>query len=101
MKSENLSLEYCSGSSPMMAMADFKPEVHKLIHNLVLQIHNNEADIEKSILVFLPTYHALEKQWFILKPFGDLFKVHILHRSVDTEQALKAMRICKLHRKVT
>ncbi|XP_075524079.1 DExH-box ATP-dependent RNA helicase DExH8 isoform X1 [Primulina tabacum] len=100
MKSENLSLEYCSGSSPMMAMADLKPEVHKLIHNLVLQIHNNEADIEKSILVFLPTYYALEQQWFILKPFSDLFKVHILHRSVDTEQALKAMRIWKSHRKI-
>lgn len=84
-----------------MAEAIFKPEVHKLIHDLVLYIHKNEPDIEKSILVFLPTFYALEQQWFLLKPFGECFKVHILHRSIDTEQALKAMRIWKSHRKVT
>ncbi|KAL0420033.1 UNVERIFIED_CONTAM: DExH-box ATP-dependent RNA helicase DExH8 [Sesamum radiatum] len=83
-----------------MAQPDFKPEVHKLIHNLVLHIHNNEPDIEKSILVFLPTYYTLEQQWFLLKPFSESFKVHILHRSIDTEQALRAMKIWKSHRKV-
>ncbi|KAK4407009.1 DExH-box ATP-dependent RNA helicase DExH8 [Sesamum angolense] len=78
---EDLSLEYCSGPNPKMAQPDFKPEVHKLIHNLVLHIHNNEPDIEKS-LVFLPTYYTLEQQWFLLKPFSESFKVHILHRSL-------------------
>ncbi|KAL0371451.1 UNVERIFIED_CONTAM: DExH-box ATP-dependent RNA helicase DExH8 [Sesamum angustifolium] len=97
---ENLSLEYCSGPNPKMAQPDFKPEVHKLIHNLVLHIHHNEPDIEKSILVFLPTYYTLEQQWFLLKPFSESFKVHILHRSIDTEQALRAMKIWKSHRKV-
>ncbi|XP_011079666.1 DExH-box ATP-dependent RNA helicase DExH8 isoform X1 [Sesamum indicum] len=97
---ENLSLEYCSGPNPTMAQPDFKPEVHKLIHNLVLHIHKNEPDIEKSILVFLPTYYTLEQQWFLLKPFSESFKVHILHRSIDTEQALRAMKIWKSHRKV-
>ncbi|KAL0435891.1 UNVERIFIED_CONTAM: DExH-box ATP-dependent RNA helicase DExH8 [Sesamum radiatum] len=96
---ENLSSEYCSGPNPTMAQPDFKPEVHKLIHNLVLHIHNNEPDIEKSILVFLPTYYTLEQQWFLLKPFSESFKVHILHRSIDTEQALRAMKIWKSHRK--
>lgn len=83
-----------------MADAGIKAEVHKLIHDLLLHIHKNEPDIEKSILVFLPTYYSLEQQWFLLKPFSRIFKVHILHRSVDTEQALKAMKIWKSHRKV-
>ncbi|KAH6823976.1 zinc finger helicase family protein [Perilla frutescens var. hirtella] len=100
MESENLSLKYCSAPSPKMALADLKPEVHKLIHDLVLHIHKNEPDIEKSILIFLPTYYALEQQWFLLKPFGESFKVHVLHSSIDTDQALRAMRIWKSHRKV-
>uniref|UniRef100_A0A5B7B8U8 RNA helicase n=1 Tax=Davidia involucrata TaxID=16924 RepID=A0A5B7B8U8_DAVIN len=98
--SELLSLRYCSGPSPSMADADIKPEVHKLIHDLVLHIHENEPDIEKSILVFLPTYYSLEQQWFFLKPLSSSFKVHILHSSIDTDQALMAMKIWKSHRKV-
>ncbi|KAH1073980.1 hypothetical protein J1N35_026308 [Gossypium stocksii] len=98
--SELITSRYCSGPCPSMADAEIKPEVHKLIHELVLYIHDNEPDIEKSILVFLPTYYALEQQWYLLKPFSSSFKVHILHRSVDTEQALMAMKIWKSHRKV-
>ncbi|KAL6978391.1 RNA helicase [Sarracenia purpurea var. burkii] len=98
--SEILSMKYCSGRAPSAADANIKLEVHKLIHDLVLHIHKNEPDIEKSILIFLPTYHSLEQQWFLLKPFGKQFKVHILHRSVDTEKALMAMKIWKSHRKV-
>lgn len=94
-------MQYCSGASPLMSEVDFKPDVYKLIHDLVIHIHENEPDIEKSILIFLPTYFALEKQWFLLKPFSELFKVHILHRSIDIEQALKAMKVWKSHRKVT
>ena len=97
--SSSLSLRYCSGSTP--ANANIKPEVHKLNHDLVLHIHKNEPDIEKSILVFLPTYYSLEQQWHLLKPLSSSFKVHILHSSVDTEQALMAMRIWKSHRKVS
>lgn len=95
-----LSTRYLSGPSPSMDNADIKPEVHKLIHDLVLQIHKNEPDIEKSILVFLPTYQSLEQQWYLLKPLSSCFKIHILHRSIDTEQALMAMKIWKSHRKV-
>ncbi|OMO81923.1 Zinc finger, CCCH-type [Corchorus olitorius] len=98
--SELITSRYCSGPCPAMADAEIKPEVHKLIHELLLYIHENEPDIEKSILVFLPTYYALEQQWYLLKPFSSSFKVHILHRSVDTEQALMAMKIWKSHRKV-
>ncbi|KAF7153298.1 hypothetical protein RHSIM_Rhsim01G0284800 [Rhododendron simsii] len=98
--SENLSLKYCSGPTPSIAGADIKPEVHKLVHNLVLHIHNTEPDIEKSILIFLPTYQSLEQQWSLLKPFSSCFKVHILHSSIDTEKALMAMKIWRSHRKV-
>ncbi|EXC10294.1 Zinc finger CCCH domain-containing protein 31 [Morus notabilis] len=99
-ESSALSLRYCSDPTPYMANAIIKPEVHKLIHDLVLHIHENEPDIEKSILIFLPTYYSLEQQWYLLKPLSSSFKVHILHSSVDTEQALLAMRIWKSHRKV-
>ncbi|KAF5937318.1 hypothetical protein HYC85_024824 [Camellia sinensis] len=86
--SELLSLKYCSGPSPVVADADIKPEVHRLIHDLVLHIHKNEPDIEKSIL-----------QWCLLKPFSISFKVHILHSSIDIEHALTAMKIWKSRRK--
>lgn len=100
MSSESLSLKYCYGQNPSESEAKMNEEVHKLIHNLVLYIHKNEPDMEKSILIFLPTYYALEQQWLALRHFGSAFKIHILHSSIDTEQALNAMRIWKSHRKV-
>ncbi|KVI12507.1 Helicase, C-terminal [Cynara cardunculus var. scolymus] len=99
MSSESLSIKYCSGPSPS-SEAVMNDEVHKLIHNLVLHIHKNETDMEKSILIFLPTYFALEQQWHALSRFSSDFRIHILHSSIDTEQALNAMRILKTHRKV-
>ncbi|XP_042414315.1 zinc finger CCCH domain-containing protein 4-like [Zingiber officinale] len=80
--------------------ADIKPELHEIIHKLVMHIHNSEPDIEKSILVFLPTYYSLEQQWVRLRHLSLLFKIHILHRSIDTKQALLAMKACQSHRKV-
>lgn len=80
--------------------ADIKPELHEIIHKLVMHIHESEPDIEKSILVFLPTYYSLEQQWVRLRHLSLLFKIHILHRSIDTNQALLAMKVCKSHRKV-
>ncbi|KAB5515886.1 hypothetical protein DKX38_026534 [Salix brachista] len=98
--SDLLAQTYCSGPNPSMAATDIKPEVHRLILDLILHIHKNEPDIEKGILVFLPTYYDLEQQWHRLKPLSSSFKVHILHGSIDTKQALKAMKILKSHRKV-
>lgn len=100
MKSESLALRFCSGLNPSSADADIKPEVHTLIYDLVLHIHKNEPDIEKSILVFLPTYSSLEQQFSLLKPLHLSLKVYILHRSIDTEQALNTMKIWRSHRKV-
>lgn len=97
---EALSVRYCSGPSPGYAHADLNPEVHALIQKLVLYIDQTEPDIEKSLLIFLPTYQALEQQWVLLRPFWSIFRVHILHRSIDTDQALLAMQTCKSHRKV-
>ncbi|KAG1371262.1 hypothetical protein COCNU_16G003560 [Cocos nucifera] len=98
--SESLSDIYCSGPNPAAAKADMDPQVHMLIHMLILHLHENEPDIEKSILVFLPTYYALEQQWILLRPLSSFFKVYILHRSIDTDQALLAMRVLRSHRKV-
>lgn len=90
---------FCSGTYDH-ADADLHPQVYSLIHRLILHIHENEPDTKKSILVFLPTYYALEKQWHLLKPLSSFFKVHILHSSIDTDQALLTMKIWKSHRKV-
>lgn len=90
----------CPGPDPSTANADITHHLHKLIHELVLHIHENEPDIEKSILVFLPTYYSLERQWRLMNPLESTFKVHILHSSIDTEEALMAMKISKSHRKV-
>ncbi|XP_059298045.1 DExH-box ATP-dependent RNA helicase DExH8 isoform X1 [Lycium ferocissimum] len=98
--SEETALKCCSSPSPQTAAADIEPEMYKVILNLIIYIHKNEVDIEKGILVFLPTYYALEQQWRLLKRFSETFKVHILHSSINTEQALKAMTICMSHRKV-
>ncbi|KAK7270196.1 hypothetical protein RIF29_23165 [Crotalaria pallida] len=100
MSAELMHSEYSLCLDPFRGEVNIKSELHNLIHVLVLHIHENEPDIEKSILVFLPTYYSLEQQWRLLKPLDATFKVHILHRSIDTEQALMAMRICKSHRKV-
>lgn len=94
------SLGLISGQYPPLADAVIKPELHILIRDLVIHIHKNEPDMEKSILVFLPTYHDLEQLWFLLKSFTTAFKIHILHSSIDTEQALRAMEIWRSHRKV-
>lgn len=92
---------YCPGPSPSSADTEIKPKLQNLIHDLILYIHSKEPDIEKSILVFLPTYYSLEQQWYQLEPFRSSFEVHILHRSIDTEQALAAMKICRSRRKVS
>ncbi|KAI4301411.1 hypothetical protein L6164_034693 [Bauhinia variegata] len=98
--SEVVYSQYFPSSNPSAADVNLKPELHKLIHDMVLHIHEEEPDIQKSILVFLPTYNSLEKQWHLLKKLGSTFQVHILHSSIDIEQALMAMRISKSHRKV-
>lgn len=97
--SQSLSTKYCSGLDAS-ADAEINYDVYELIHKLLLHIHQNEPDVSKSILVFLPTYYALEQQWIRLFPFSSTFKVHILHRSIDTDEALQTMKISKSCRKV-
>ncbi|GJN06186.1 hypothetical protein PR202_ga23889 [Eleusine coracana subsp. coracana] len=97
--SQSLSTKYCNGPDAS-ADADLNSDVYELIHKLLLHIHQSEPDISKSILVFLPTYYALEQQWIRLLPLGSTFKVHILHRSIDTDEALQTMKVSKSHRKV-
>jgi hypothetical protein len=75
-------------------------EVHYLIRDLVMHIHEQEQDLKNSILVFLPTYRSLEQQWLLLRHSMMCFKVHVLHSSIDIEQATRAMQICHSYRKV-
>ncbi|GJN41385.1 hypothetical protein PR202_gn00753 [Eleusine coracana subsp. coracana] len=96
---QSLSTKYCNGPDAS-ADADLNSDVYELIHKLLLHIHHSEPDISKSILVFLPTYYALEQQWIRLLPLGSTFKVHILHRSIDTDEALQTMKVSKSYRKV-
>lgn len=84
----------------MIADAKISVEEHRLIHKLILHLHNEEMDKEKGILVFLLTYFALEEQWNHLKNLASIFEVHILHRSIDINQALQAMKASKTRRKV-
>ena len=98
MDSESLSTKYCVGEH-FKTDAVLSPDVYHLIHTLLLHIHQSEPDTERSILVFLPTYHALEEQWARLSGCSTL-KVHILHRSIDTDEALETMKASESCRKV-
>ncbi|KAM3348683.1 hypothetical protein ACQJBY_022130 [Aegilops geniculata] len=99
MNSESLSTKYCSGEDAD-ADAGLNSDVYQLIHELLLHIHRSDPDLENSILVFLPTYYALEQQWIRLSSVRSVFKVHILHRSIDTDEALQTMKVSKSCRKV-
>ncbi|XP_037404418.1 zinc finger CCCH domain-containing protein 4-like isoform X2 [Triticum dicoccoides] len=98
MDSESFSTKYCAGED-FKTDAILNPDVYHLIHTLLLHIHQSEPDTERSILVFLPTYHALEQQWARLSGCST-FKVHILHRSIDTDEALETMKASESCRKV-
>ncbi|XBJ15290.1 hypothetical protein VPH35_007211 [Triticum aestivum] len=98
MDSESLSTKYCVGEH-FKTDAVLSPDVYHLIHTLLLHIHQSEPDTERSILVFVPTYHALEEQWARLSGCSTL-KVHILHRSIDTDEALETMKASESCRKV-
>ncbi|XP_068660448.1 DExH-box ATP-dependent RNA helicase DExH8 [Aristolochia californica] len=99
-KSQNLMDSYSRGPQPSCSDAEIKPEMQTLIRDLVLHIHANEPNIEKSILVFLPTYYALVQQWSLLMSSNLSIELHILHSSIDIGKALKAMKISKSGRKV-
>ena len=98
MNSESLSTKYCSGEDAD-ADAGLNSDVYQLIHELLLHIHRSDPDLENSILDFLPTYYALEQQWDVLSGCS-IFKVHILHRSIDTYEALETMKASESCRKV-
>ncbi|KAJ4789548.1 RNA helicase family protein [Rhynchospora pubera] len=95
---DSISSKFSSWNS--CADAKLSGDEHHLIHKLILHLHSKEMDIEKGILVFLPTYYALEEQWNLLKNLASTFEVHILHRSIDINQALQAMKASKTRRKV-
>lgn len=97
-ETESLRTKYCP-ELDCKAEAYLSPDVYQLINKLLLHIHESERDTEKGILVFLPTYYALEQQWDVLSGCS-IFKVHILHRSIDIDEALETMKASKSCRKV-
>ncbi|VAH02116.1 unnamed protein product [Triticum turgidum subsp. durum] len=97
-ETESPRTKYCPGLD-CKAEAYLSPDVYQLINKLLLHIHESERDTEKGILVFLPTYYALEQQWDVLSGCS-IFKIHILHRSIDTDEALETMKASKSCRKV-
>ncbi|KAJ4850578.1 hypothetical protein Tsubulata_017179 [Turnera subulata] len=92
-------VKFSSGQSPSMASAKIKPELHKLIHDLVVCIHKNEPGIEKGILVFLPTYYDLDRLWHLLKPLRSFFKVilatNIAESSVTIPKVAYVINSCR------
>eukprot|EP00250_Pteridium_aquilinum_P027313 c3464_g1_i1 orf=105-3227(+) len=75
-------------------------QMQQMITNLVTHLHREEKDWKKNILIFLPTYKALEEQWSLLKHKGLDMKVFVLHSSIDIDHSLQAMEVSLLVRKV-
>ncbi|KAJ3693726.1 hypothetical protein LUZ60_009206 [Juncus effusus] len=97
---DSLISKFSSYLPPSHTDAKLKPKDHQLIHKLLIHIHKSDTEIKNSILVFLPTYFALEQQWNLLRDFKGVFDVIILHRSVDLNVALDSMKVSENYRKV-
>ncbi|KAI5062983.1 hypothetical protein GOP47_0021530 [Adiantum capillus-veneris] len=90
--------ELTSSSSDEVIHLD--QQMHKMITSLVSHLHEEESDWKKNILIFLPTYKALEEQWSHLKSRGLKLKVFVLHSSIDMDHSLQAMEVSPQMRKV-
>jgi hypothetical protein len=87
--------------TPAECNTDIGLATFSMIRDLIVHLHENETDISKSVLVFLPTYRALEQQWSLLTATGLSFHLYALHSSIDMEHSLKAMEVaCNFNRKV-
>jgi len=87
--------------TPAECNTDIGLATFSMIRDLIVHLHENETDISKSVLVFLPTYRALEQQWSLLTETGLSFRLYALHSSIDMEHSLKAMEVaCNFNRKV-
>jgi HrpA-like RNA helicase len=68
------------------------PALHSLIASLVLHLHEHVCrSPAEVILVFLPTYRALEHQFELLAASGAALNVQALHSSIDTETSARAI----------
>jgi HrpA-like RNA helicase len=66
--------------------------LHGVICALVLHLHKNVCRSPKEvILVFLPTYRALEHQYELLVSSGADFAVHALHSAIDMETSARSI----------
>ncbi|KAJ7297308.1 hypothetical protein O6H91_Y065900 [Diphasiastrum complanatum] len=86
--------------APFESGIDMGIAIQMLIRDWIMHLHKSEADIRKSVLVFLPTYRALERQWSLLKATGLKLKLYILHSSIDMEHLMTAIEAFHEERKV-
>ncbi|KAJ7297307.1 hypothetical protein O6H91_Y065900 [Diphasiastrum complanatum] len=85
--------------APFESGIDMGIAIQMLIRDWIMHLHKSEADIRKSVLVFLPTYRALERQWSLLKATGLKLKLYILHSSIDMEHLMTAIEAFHEERK--
>eukprot|EP00878_Enallax_costatus_P045707 GHUV01055164.1.p1 GENE.GHUV01055164.1~~GHUV01055164.1.p1 ORF type:complete len:246 (+),score=98.16 GHUV01055164.1:35-739(+) len=83
-----------------------------LVRDLIIRLHQQERDHDAVILVFLPTYRALELQHRLLNQLklridevaeaAESLELFPLHSSVDIDEAMRSMQltITPGHRKV-
>ncbi|EFJ25999.1 hypothetical protein SELMODRAFT_173103 [Selaginella moellendorffii] len=86
--------------SPFKTGTDIGMEIQHLIFHLIAHIHKDEPDRKKGILVFLPTYRALEEQWSLLTQRALDVEIFVLHSSIDIDQSLEAIEAYHSVRKV-
>ncbi|EFJ26218.1 hypothetical protein SELMODRAFT_98008 [Selaginella moellendorffii] len=86
--------------SPFKNGTDIGMEIQHLIFDLIAHIHKDEPDRRKGILVFLPTYRALEEQWSLLTQRALDVEIFVLHSSIDIDQSLEAIEAYHSVRKV-
>ncbi|CAM6114827.1 unnamed protein product [Calypogeia fissa] len=85
--------------APAEKGVDMGNPTQNVIRDLIVHLHESEPDLSKNVLVFLPTYRALEQQWLLLNNTRKPFQVYVLHRSIDIEQSIRAMEACPLHQR--
>eukprot|EP00897_Mesotaenium_endlicherianum_P005314 jgi/Mesen1/4810/ME000243S03990 len=89
-----------SFSGDMDVTLDFGAQ--ELIRDLILHIHQSDADVHKSVLVFMPTYKTLEELRLLLSA-SELqlqLQLYVLHSSIDMDTCIEAMEAGHSKRKV-
>lgn len=77
-------------------------EMQTMVRDLVVDIHRRDSNTQHSMLVFLPTYKALERQWLLLHALPHLsipLQVYVLHSSIETDACIRTMEAAPSNRR--